>query len=228
MTEEHLDLLRIFFKQKGFVETASPSKDELFFEKGELRTAVLVVSSEELRKKGEALKKLLKASSLSDVDYVYIATSRLMATTIDTSALSQHGLGLLVVDGRVIEALPAKKRARQVGLGELVERIAMLEAKVAELASGAQIAMATPSGLEEVRAQLAELRARLDSSTKRLEASINSLAKRVAKLEEGQARRAVEVEVAVEEPQKVEVEGLPSYFKDNPWIAILSSRGRRD
>ncbi len=114
-------------------------------------------------------------------------------------------------------------------MAELERRVAELEAQLSKLAKFKveDLGQAGLSWLDLIEARLAELRAKLDSAVKRLEASIASLAERLARLEGAKRSVEAEVEVAVEETGRaVEVEGLPSYFKDNPWLSILASRGR--
>ena len=233
MTDQLLEAVREFFKQRGYVEAPRPrgaTQAASFFEGGGVRAAVFTVGEDALRGRGEALRSILAASTFREgVDYVYVAVPKVLATVIDSSVLSEQGLGLLVVDGRVVEALPARRRAPQPGLAELERRVAELEAQLSKLAKlkVEGLSQAELSRLDLIEARLAELRAKLDSAVKRLEASIASLAERLTRLEEVRERVEAVVEAAVEEAGRaMEAEGLPSYFKDNPWLSILASRGK--
>ncbi|MCS7118046.1 MAG: hypothetical protein NZ957_04585 [Thaumarchaeota archaeon] len=106
---------------------------------------------------------------------------------------------------RVIDTGQVAGSTARANLENLIDRLERLEVRVSSLEQLGDIV----SELESIKAHLARL------------------AKRVEALEAGD-RRMVTVEVGVgnEEGAARGQEGLPSFLRDNPWVEILSRRGR--
>ena len=151
--------------------------------------------------------------------------------------LKEHDIGLLIVDGdEVRETLPspfrpvARGQAEQapVGpeIGELLERLAALENRLAALERelmGVRPLLNEIGSVKGLREQVKALSSRLDALSRRVDLLASSLAQRPA-------GPAVAKPVPSPAPTPAmgpgELEGLPSFFKDNPWLEILARRGQ--
>ena len=175
---------------------------------------------------------VMRASALrGECHFLYLAIPKAIAPFVDTELLKKRSMGLLIVDEEgVFEALTSPrrplKRGGQVGGGEaiseeLLNRIAFLENKISVLESELMAIRPLLSEIGSIR----ELRESVKAISSRLEA----LSRRMDMLSSSMLVRTQ----AISSPAKpapvqgqLEPEGLPSFFKDNPWLEILARRGR--
>jgi len=223
--KEIIEKVREYFLSRGFQEA---SIDELnlkvrpdlaFTRNGDL-VFVEVLEIGALSDRSLFMKALMNTSALRDYcNLLYIAAPKLLAVIIDSSTLSEYGVGLLTVGDKVLEAQPATYRPiksvkpQQVSIEipeiEELKKIPLIEERIREL--------------ERV---IVELR----STISNLQGKIYSLSSRVESLEKLgiQVKTKIpkpEVKPEVTAPVEVSSEGLPSFLKDNPWVSILSKRG---
>ena len=154
---------------------------------------------------------LLKISTKPDKAYVAVS-ERLRILEVPRELFETSGIGILRVKaGRVEELIPARPLPKP----ELESRIAgEIEERIAELRSRLEIELE-----------------KLSRSVSRIEEEVEDLRARLEALE-GEIERMRRVPVGAPPPpepeERVEVpaEGLPEFVSDNPWIGVLSKRGR--
>ncbi|PCN50399.1 hypothetical protein B6U99_04600 [Candidatus Geothermarchaeota archaeon ex4572_27] len=233
MTDRLSEAVKRYFLGRGLVEDGSPSGGANLSFRGPMgRVAVYVIDDQALRDRGEALRRVVRAASSQGYDLVYVAASKLVATVLDASALAEQGIGLLVVDGEVHEASPARRRPRAEGVEGLASRVRELEGRVEALERSPR-AEAIAVRVERLEREVAELRANLEAGLRRLVSSLTSILDKIASLEgvlsELRAHTARAEATPIATPTmaaEATPSELPSYFKDNPWLRILSARGR--
>lgn len=238
MTRPFLDALRRYFSSRGYVEVSMPLQGGLglAFEKGDERVAVFIIDEEAVKLRGELIKRLMKASKGENFDLVYVAAPKLIATVLDASVFVELGVGLLVVGENVVEAAPAKKRSQPIIGEDLRRRLMRLEERIDAL----EAEEARSEGVESLTERITRLELEVEAlkdniskSLRRLDATLSGILAKVNALEEVlvSLKRVKMPAVSVKEPGlepgvTVADEGLPSFFKDNPWLKILSSKGR--
>ena len=193
---------------------------------------VVLLDGRALGDRGSFMDAVMRASALrGECEFLYVAVPKAAAPFVDTEVLKKRSTGLLVVgEEGVLEALPSPRRPVRRGgpstggdvlAEELLNRIAALENRLSALESEL---MAVRPLLNEV-GSVRELRENLRSLSSRLEA----LSRRVDMLSSSMLVRP-QAPSAPARPQVApsppEPEGLPSFFKDNPWLDILARRGR--
>ncbi|MEM2123283.1 MAG: hypothetical protein QXE79_06565 [Candidatus Bathyarchaeia archaeon] len=197
------DRIREYFLSKGYSEEDIDDGGFPSFSDGEYRSAVKILSLEDLGDRNILLQSLLEAVSKPGLhDKMYVAMPKLLASVIDGRILEEAGLGLLIYDERSIEeAIPA---------GIKSQRIQAVSAPVdPSITLELQFLKAEISGLRE--------------TVERLKREINVLREGVKpRLEE----EIKEVKMEVNVSSSSHFQDLPSFFRDNPWLSVLSQRGR--
>jgi len=173
---------------------------------------------------------IMRASALrGECNFLYLAVPRAVAPFVDTEVLRKRSTGLLVVDEEgVFEALasprrPLRKSGAEGGgsVEELLDRIALLEDRISALESELMAIRPLLNELGSVRKLREDVKAissRLDSLSRRIDMISSSVLMRP------EAPRPPPRPSPA--PGPPELEGLPSFFKDNPWLEILARRGR--
>lgn len=198
------DRIREYFLSQGYSE--DPINEDGFssFLDGEYRTAVKILSLEDLEDRNILLQSLLEAASNpKSYNKVYVAMPKLLASIIDGKILEEIGLGLLIYDERSVEeAIPAKTVKPQ-----------------AVHASSTTVDPSIARELQFLKAELSELR----ETVEKLKRELTALREGVKPHREERGRREVKMEVKIPQSQPL---GLPSFFQDNPWLSVLSQRGK--
>ena len=204
---EIIDQIREYFVRRGYKilsvdEVGSDVKPSLAFTDEESIIYVKVFSEEELSDRNSLLDAVLQSSRLiGKANMVYLALPRIYSTILDGRILQRHGLGLLICGGRsVTEAIPARRHEIGVHEGLGSNEMKMIH-----------------KGLHELR----DLKRRVSE----LEETVRMLSEEISRL------KSMRVKVRAEEmkPPPVSVtipQELPSFFKDNPWLEILTRRGQ--
>ncbi len=202
-------------------------------------TFVLLLGEKALGDRRYFMEVVMRASSLRDkCNFLYLAAPKLVAPFVDTEVLKKHGIGLLVVgDEGVVEALASpyrpisagrQEKAPQVSLealNEVLSRLSALEERLSALERevlSVRPALSELSALRGLGEQVRALSARLDALTRRVDALSASLARPTALT----APTAPSPPTTPPSAGQPELEGLPSFFKDNPWLEILARRGQ--
>ena len=204
---EIIDQIKEYFVRRGnrilsVDEASADLKPNIAFTDGESTIYVKVFSKEELSDRNSLLDAVLQSLRLvGKANRVYLALPRIYSTILDGRILQRHGLGLLICGGKgVMEAIPAKQH----------------EINVHEELSSDEMRVIL-KGLHELR----DLKRRVLE----LEETVRVLSEEISRLKSMRVRvRAEEIKpppVSVSIPQE-----LPSFFKDNPWLEILTRRGQ--
>ena len=238
------EAIKAWFSSRGFrpselSEWAGPGRGpDMVFEGDGGLAFVILLSGRAMGDRGAFMDAVMRASSLRPAcNFLYLAVPRLAAPFVDTEVLKEHDIGLLVVDDdEVREALPspfrpvARGRAEQAPAGpeidELLKRLTTLENRLAALERelmGVRPLLNEMSSVKGLREQVKALSSRLNALSRRVDLLASSLAQRPA-------GPAVAKPVPSPAPTPAmgpgELEGLPSFFKDNPWLEILARRGQ--
>jgi hypothetical protein len=197
--------------------TETPDRRSLSFKLGNETILVVTLRKEDILESSKVLDTILHVASLRQrANVLYLAAPRLLATTLDSRIFKTHGLGLILFDDRRIE--------------ETIEGITQ------EL-TPKQINTAIPD-----QNLLSEFTA-LKSMYAQMEKTIENMREEMKTINQSTMTRTTEPRAPVRmEPKSNEVASrpstsytiaphplqgpLPSFFNDNPWLEVLSKRGR--
>ena len=173
---------------------------------GQERVHVVVLNNDSLAQRNRIVDAIMSLSSLrGSVNQIYLAASKLLGTAIDASIFRAHGIGLLLFDDRRIdEAVPAQTTRSQ-------EAVAAVQGSDHDLAIELQ---ALKSKYHDMELTIAKLREDLHGLRN---------ANTSPPLPKDGPR--------IIEPQRLYTGSsseLPSYFVNNPWLEVLSKRGREE
>jgi hypothetical protein len=199
------DRIREYFLSQGYLEDPMDDGGLPSYSNGEHRAAVKILSLEDLEDRNILLQSLLEAASKpGSHDKAYVAMPKLLASAIDGRILEDVGLGLLIYDERSVEeAIPARINPRRIQ---------------------AAPPPVDPSVTREIQFLKAEISV-LRETVEKLKREISLLREGVKpRLEEKVREARIEANV----PSPSQSSGLPSFFQDNPWLSVLSQRGREE
>jgi hypothetical protein len=170
---------------------------------------VAILKNDAFLQRGKIIESIMGLSSLKGaVNQLYLAAPRLLGTTIDVEIFRSHGVGLLLFDDRRIdETVPPQ--SIQTVQGELRSQ--------------------TPD--PAFASELAELRSmylEMERTVAKLREDLTSL--------KGTRTSAVSTSERISAPPIFRTEGkfarsggdLPAFFSNNPWLEVLSRRGREE
>lgn len=222
-----INTLKEYFIKRGFQilvreETTIPQDllehvDLLF---RDANNVIAVKAVTDILEKEQFLASLTKATVLREyVDKVYIATSTKYKPFINGRLLSSNGVGLLLIDeeGNVQEAIPPRPTTRRTLRGipkEYIDELRSLKEQINELRKGYSDLIKEIERFREIASEVRELHNRILRLEQRLRGETVSLGK-IEKVEESLETISI--------PNKEE---LPSYLRDNPWLQVLSRRGK--
>ncbi len=246
MTNDIIDKLILYFTSKGYLEyeidkLSRDDKPELAFKRGNETLSVYILDIDSLSGKGAIMKKIAEAITDEVSNFTYIAVLSEIESLIDHELLSKYGVGLLVINEDVEEKLSAKRRESRVMKmdEEIKNRLKELELKAIKFEKAIVELESMISRMEflgEPTYDISSLNERLnrvEREIERIKSELSSIHSKLERLESKivhEKAEVAEVPLIVKETE-VEVtipsEGLPSFFKDNPWLNILSTRGRK-
>ena len=193
---------------------ADSSQAGLSFLVGEDNVHVMVLKTQDLVQRNSIIDTVLKLSSLrNSYQTVYLAAPRLLGATIDASIFRAHGIGLLFFDERRIDeaVAPQPLQAMRPQLTPAPARDPGLASELATL----------KSMYFEMERNLTQLR---DDFKNLHEAPRNGgFASQLSHSPLGGVPRE-----PVYASNITEGGPLPSYFSNNPWLEVLSRRGRSE
>jgi hypothetical protein len=196
----------------GAQSNDTDSNSGLLFTVGQDRVHVAIIRPQDLAVRNRVIETVLNLSSMRTAELVYLAAPRLLGATIDAGIFRSHGIGLLLFDDRRIdEAVPAQLVQRttpsiQVGNdGALVTELTTLRAMYGEM--------------ERNLAQLREDMRNLHQNAREPERSLEQVRTPAVLSHEPVFTQSLPT-------PPVEPGALPSYFNNNPWLDVLSKRGR--
>jgi hypothetical protein len=211
--------LRHYFLAMGAQPKAEANGSEsgLSFNVGADMLHVAILKPADLVVRNRIIDTVLTLSSLrtSSTRFVYLAAPRLVGATLDASMFRAHGIGLLLFDDRRIdEAVPAQPA--QI-IAPQTTPTGNESALVTELTS-------LKSMYGEIERNLAQLREDMRNMQRNPQS---------ANLSHDQARPSVALsrEPVFAPPlltPPADNGPLPSFFNNNPWLEVLSKRGRSE
>jgi len=222
-----ISTLKEYFIKKGFQilvkeETTVPQDllehVDLLFRDANNIIAVKAVT--DILEKEQFLASLTKATVLREyVDKVYVATNIKYKPFINGRLLSSNGVGLLLIDdeGNVQEAIPPRPTARRTIRGiprEYINELRSLKEQIDELRKRYSDLVKEIERFREIASEVRELHDRILRLEQKFKEETVSLG-RIEKVEESLETVSI--------PNKEE---LPSYLRDNPWLQVLSRRGK--
>jgi len=195
--------IKNFFKEYSCIEER---ENYLTFKIGDSILSIEILSGKEILDRNAILNSALKA--LAKFEYsnkVYLALPKVYASIIDGEILQNHGLGLLTYDEKEVkEVIPAKFIKKQLLTKENYER-----------------------KIEELKIELKKLK----ENHMLLKSTVDTLKNEVEKLKKGLIKVPLikEEKITEAKPQpklEASINGLPSFFKNNPWLEVLAKRGK--
>ena len=196
----------------------SPNADSnqagLSFLVGEDNVHVMVLKTQDLAQRNSIIDTVLKLSSLKNsYQTVYLAAPRLLGATIDASIFRAHGIGLLFFDERRIDEAVAPQPL-QVTRPQLNPAPVQDPGLVSELATLKSMYFEMERNLTQLRDDLKKLHETPRNGGFAPQLSHPPLG--------GGPREPVYA------PNITQGGPLPSYFSNNPWLEVLSRRGRSE
>lgn len=207
--------LRHYFIAMGALRDENSSNPgTLSFMLGKERTLVSVLSITDIIQRNRVIDTLLHLSSLrSEGTQPYIAAPRLLGATLDGQILRSSGIGLLLYDDRRIEETIKP---------EPIQR--MIETSQAPASSTDTALIAELAALRSMYAELEKNMSRMMTEFKSLQESAMSSTSRNS--DPVPAFGALQRPEATFQTGVLDEGTLPSFFTNNPWLDVLSKRGR--
>ena len=205
-----IERLKSFFLSKDMREAGPlcdsyPENNCLMFSGNNIISAVRILEEDELSSRNSVLEAVLSTASLMNrVNHVYLALPKLVSSTIESNIIEEHGIGLVVYDQKTVEEVVVPKYLQIAN-------------------QGSTMTVANGESHQALIEEIGALRGRL----KFLEEAIESLKSEVAYLRSWKPS-ATHVGAVTSLPITPVFEGAPSFIKDNPWIDVLSKRGREN
>ena len=187
----------------------------LSFKLGNETIRVVTLRKEEILESSKVLDTILYVTSLRQrADVLYLAAPRLLATTLDNQIFKTHGLGLILFDDRRIEET-IEGRTKPA-----------LEPKPINATVPDQNLLSEFTALKSMYAQMEQAIENMREEMKAI--SQNAATKTI------EPRPPIRMEPIEHPPTTYSItphpaQGpLPSFFNNNPWLEVLSRRGRAE
>jgi len=200
-----------YFQSKGMklVEKTKSENEEdkntpdLIMSDNKNRIYLKIIQKESLSERNKLLSSIMKSVSyLFEANIVYLALPKLYASILDGKVFRENGLGLLIYDDK--EAL------------EEVIQPKIFPNKQMSTSSSSTIPIKL---MDEINS--------LKDGLHSLEIEVNMLKDLVNNLKNNQKSIEIEPQIKkVKVEQKVDSTDFPEFMRDNPWVEILSRRGR--
>ena len=200
--------LRSYFIGKGMQESEAsensrPENGCLIFSGTNTISAVKVLREDQLSSRNSVLEAVLSTASLmSRFNQVYLALPKFVSSTIESSVIEEHGIGLVIYDESMVVEVVAPRYLQIINQPTQMPRV---------VEESSQILLQ----------ELGALKSRLSF----LEETIESLKSEVTHLKSWRPT-ITHVNSAPSAPMTQALENTPSFIRDNPWIDVLSRRGR--
>jgi hypothetical protein len=176
---------------------------------GSEKIHVAILNSDAFLQRGKIIESIMCLASLrGSVNQLYLAAPRLLGTTVDAEVFRSHGIGLLLFDDRRIDETVAPQSFHHETADPREQRLdPSLEAEVATL----------KSMYLEMEKTVARLREDIKNYQETMGPPLTSSETLSSPPAFDQQRKFARPEV-----------GLPSFFVNNPWLEVLSKRGREE
>jgi hypothetical protein len=202
---ELVQRIRFYLMSMGYDEKQISQVGERIQIASQNETAAVVPLSEsDMIERATLVQSFVGVSALQrDFNRVYLVVPRLFAAAYDTRPFQEQGIGLIVYDSRRIEEI--------------------LEAKRIEHTSEPRTPESAPLELLEELRQLKQAQSELEDSIRTMKREISRLT------QAQQSARLPEIEPSASPPQLARPNpsnALPVFFDNNPWLDVLSRRGK--
>ena len=176
---------------------------------GSEKIHVAILNSDAFLQRGKIIESVMGLASLrGSVNQLYLAAPRLLGTTVDAEVFRSQGIGLLLFDDRRIDETVAPQSFHQETREPREQRFdPRLEAEVETL----------KSMYLEMEKTVATLREDLKNYQETMRPPLTTSENLSNPPTFDQERKFTRPEV-----------GLPSFFVNNPWLEVLSKRGREE
>jgi hypothetical protein len=202
----------------GALSNEDPSNSEtLSFMMDNERTLVCVLTITDVIQRNRIIETLLHVSSLrSEGIQAYIAAPRLLGATLDNEILRSSGIGLLLYDDRLVEeTIKPGPTSRATGISQASQSRSADAILITELAA-----------LKLTCAELEKNMSRMRMEFKSLQESAMSSTTTPHGSDLPQKLNTLHCHEATYQTVTVGEDTLPSFFSNNPWLDVLSKRGR--
>lgn len=191
-------------------ENAEIPHCNLAFLSGSEKIHVVLLNNDDITQRNRIIEAVLSLASLrNSSNLLYLAAPRLLGPSIDVAIFRPHGIGLLLFDERRID--------------EAIRPQAIQPSNPAPQAPNVDVAIsselaALKSMYAEMERTIAGLRADLNTHNREPEVQENGR----------ESRPPSRLPEPVFIGRGVADSALPSYFANNPWLDVLSRRGRAE
>jgi hypothetical protein len=193
-------------------ERSEIPQNNLAFISGSEKVHVVILRSEDFVERNRVIEAILSLTSLrNSSQLLYLAAPRLLGASIDAAIFRPYGIGLLLFDDRRIDEAVAPQLVQPTKLMEQTSQ--------------------TPD--PSLFTELATLKSMYTNMEKTIVALRDDL-KTLRHVSETQAvtRESTASRIARHEPifpsQSISGSPLPAFFSNNPWLDVLSKRGRSE
>jgi hypothetical protein len=176
---------------------------------GSDKTYVTILSNDAFIQRNKIVGSILDLSALrSSVHQLYLAAPKLLGTAIDADVFRSHGIGLLLFDDRRIEEIVPPQPIQPPQTTQIVQNTD--PAFAIELAS-----------LKSMYLQMERTISNLREELKSFQQSVPTTP--------GPPERIAPASMVQTQPRFTGPGAeLPSFFTNNPWLEVLSKRGREE
>jgi hypothetical protein len=199
----------------GAHQDSSPSGDNslISFTVGSEKIIVRILTANDMLQRNRILEVLLHLTCLrSGNNQIYIVVPRLLGASLDAQVLRSQGIGLILFDERRIEET-VKPRQVTTSVQPHSSASTVDPSVLSELATLKSMYAQIERTIEQIRAEFNSLKEDTPTQSPRLERHQQNL----------------DFEPVMHPPQtpiSPSQEPLPSFFTNNPWLDVLSKRGR--
>jgi hypothetical protein len=176
---------------------------------GSDRVQVAVLKSDAFLQRGKIIESIMNLLSAKEfVNQMYLAAPRLLGTALDVELFRSHGIGLLLFDDRRIDeaVAPQSFHAHQSGAGDQSHDLAL----VTEIAT-----------LKSMYLEMQKTLAKMNEDLKDFRENVGTMPSSPGPIHKLPVL-----------PQEFKLSSsgseLPSFFTNNPWLDVLSKRGREE
>jgi len=188
----------------------------LSFQLDEQRLSVTVLNANGMIQRNRIIETLLHVSSLrSPGTQLYVAAPKLLGATLDAQIFRSYGIGLLLFDDRRIEET-------------IKPRIIQAQACLQPSPTSAELTLL--SELATLKSRCAEMEKNMERMMTEFTSLRENAHSPVRAILQTRAENALFESMDRANPPFSEAPGnsLPSFFMNNPWLDVLSKRGRSE
>ncbi len=206
------DRLLHYFLAMGMHQTEKSeiTQNNLAFISGSEKVHVVILRSEDFVERNRVIEAILSLTSLrNSSQFLYLAAPRLLGASIDAAIFKPYGIGLLLFDDRRIDEAVAPQLVQPTKLMQQTSQTPD-PGLFTELATLKSMYTEMERTIATLRDDLKTLRRNSETQTDTREPTLSRIARR---------------EPIFPSPS-ISGSQLPAFFSNNPWLDVLSKRGR--